>query len=313
MQLRIGERDPRTGLYAVIWPDGSTTLNGQKVFNSAHEVGDLVLATRRSDGMMILDAAKASDGSDGSNSIDREIGVKEFGSKPIGYLNGQVFNNEDEIVVPRYLMIQCISYYDPFYVYGGGSIGLQSCPMLFSGSTPGAGEIFRAGHKATLSYPRLYLTDTSLASFGSFSPLYLTSPTIGSTIKRARLEDNIIYAPPPDRGFFEGIVMYELQVDTLQWPGASTEVKVTPVEYKLRSSNGFLFDLPIPPDRCEMKVALRQDRISQAQSIDFQGFDKIRAYEDFLNFAIQPPDSPLVSKTAFIVKYDKRNGRVSVA
>jgi hypothetical protein len=295
MQFRIGERDPRTGLYAVIWPDGSTTLNGQKVFNSAHEVGDLVLATRRSDGMMILDAAKAFDGSNGE--IDREIGVKEFGNKPVGYLNGQVFNNENEIVVPRYLMIQCISYYDPFYDYGDESRGLQSCPMLFSGNTL-AGAIFRAGHEV---------------GFQGYTPLYQTSPTTGSTVKTARLENNTIYEVPVNTAYFEGIRMYELQVDTKQWSGTSVEVKCTPVDYKLRSSNSFLYDIRVPPDRCEMRVTLRQDRIPQAELINFQGFDRIRAYADFLNYAIQPPDSPLVSKTAFIVKYDKRNGRVSVA
>jgi hypothetical protein len=94
VEFRIGDRDPVTGLYNVIYPDGSTTRNGLKIFNAAHQTGDLVLATQRSDGMMILDAAKAIDISSGE--IDREIGVKEFGSKPVGYLAGQVFNNEEE-------------------------------------------------------------------------------------------------------------------------------------------------------------------------------------------------------------------------
>lgn len=96
MQLRIGERDSATGLYYVIYPDGSKLLNGMKIFNAAHQLGDVVLATRRSDGMMILEGVKVSGSSDGGR-IDRDVGVEEFGSKPIGYLNGQVFNNEEEI------------------------------------------------------------------------------------------------------------------------------------------------------------------------------------------------------------------------
>jgi hypothetical protein len=94
MQYRIGDRDPVTGLYTVIWPDGSKTLNGLKVFNAAHQSGDPVLAMQRSDGLMILDSVKAVE------SV-LEIGkLRGFGEQPIGYLAGQVWNNEDEIVLP---------------------------------------------------------------------------------------------------------------------------------------------------------------------------------------------------------------------
>lgn len=98
MQFRIGDRDPVTGLYDVIWPDGSFTRNGMKIFNSAHEFGDVVQVTRRSDGMLILDGVKAAD-TDGSTPLT-EIGLKGFGEKPVGYLNGQVFNNEEEVILP---------------------------------------------------------------------------------------------------------------------------------------------------------------------------------------------------------------------
>jgi hypothetical protein len=54
VEFRIGDRDPQTGLYEVIYPDGSQTLNGMKIFNAAHQVGDVVRATRRSDGMLLL-------------------------------------------------------------------------------------------------------------------------------------------------------------------------------------------------------------------------------------------------------------------
>jgi hypothetical protein len=95
LRLRIGDRDSTTGLYQVIWPDGSSTLNGIKIFNATHEVGDPVLAARRSDGMMILDSVKAVD------VAATEIGVEKFGEQPIGYLRGQVFNiDEDEVKIP---------------------------------------------------------------------------------------------------------------------------------------------------------------------------------------------------------------------
>jgi hypothetical protein len=96
MQYRIGDRDPVTGLYDVIYPDGSHTRNGIKIFNSQHEFGDVVLATRRSDGMMILDSVKATLTEVAPNSF----GLGGFGEKPVGYLAGQVFNNEAEVILP---------------------------------------------------------------------------------------------------------------------------------------------------------------------------------------------------------------------
>jgi hypothetical protein len=96
MQYRIGDRDPVTGLYDVIHPDGSATRNGIKIFNSAHEFGDVVLATQRSDGMMILDGVKATL----TEVVTNSFGLGGFGEKPVGYLAGQVFNNEEEVILP---------------------------------------------------------------------------------------------------------------------------------------------------------------------------------------------------------------------
>jgi hypothetical protein len=93
VEFRIGERDSATGLYQVIWPDGGVTLNGMKIFNAEHRVGDVVQATRRSDGMMILDGPKA---------VDEPVGLFGAvpGGKPDGYLRGQIWNDEDELAVP---------------------------------------------------------------------------------------------------------------------------------------------------------------------------------------------------------------------
>jgi hypothetical protein len=93
MEFRIGDRDPTTGLYYVIWPDGSQMLNGIKAFNSEHQSGEVVRATRRSDGMWILDSSKAIDRSGGASS--NPIAQSSIGNVS-GSLLGQVFNTEDE-------------------------------------------------------------------------------------------------------------------------------------------------------------------------------------------------------------------------
>lgn len=97
MQFRIGDRDPETGLYNVIWPDGSSTRNGIKIFNAAYEPGDIVAATRRSDGLFALDSVKAIDPPSlptfGEGSA---ILTKASIRNERGYLQGQVFNNEEE-------------------------------------------------------------------------------------------------------------------------------------------------------------------------------------------------------------------------
>ena len=92
MQYRIGERDPNTGLYNVIHPDGSITLNGIKIYNAETQVGDVVQATRRSDGMLILDGVAAAESS-------RFV-------EPQSYLDGQVWNREAELSI---LSLQLLS------------------------------------------------------------------------------------------------------------------------------------------------------------------------------------------------------------
>jgi hypothetical protein len=93
VEFRIGDRDSATGLYDVIWPDGGVTRNGIKIFNSEHRFGDVVLATERSDGMMILDGVKAV-----------EVFTSSLDLSPIlkadSYLNGQIFNSENEVMLP---------------------------------------------------------------------------------------------------------------------------------------------------------------------------------------------------------------------
>jgi hypothetical protein len=109
MVLRIGDRDPATGLYYVIWPDGSSTLNGVKIFNAAHQAGDVVRVTRRSDGLLMLDGAKAVEVA----TADKSISVKELGKPPEGYLNGQIWNTEEKSK-PQVIIIKFAPVYrDP--------------------------------------------------------------------------------------------------------------------------------------------------------------------------------------------------------
>ena len=112
MEFRIGGRDGETGLYDVIWADGGVTRNGVKIFNSEHQFGDVVLGTERSDGMIILDSAKAS-----TNLLpipDGAFSTASAGSGR-GYLNGQIWNEEEE-VLGTYLKIEVVVFRSPYVV-----------------------------------------------------------------------------------------------------------------------------------------------------------------------------------------------------
>jgi hypothetical protein len=126
MQFRIGTRDPVTGLYSVIYPDGSSTLNGIKIFNAAHETGDVVLATRRSDGMMILDSAKAVDIDLGAVLTQGSIGSANSVQSPIGnykgYLGGQLFN--DELMIGKKKAF--LTNYETYFLAASASFPLLS-------------------------------------------------------------------------------------------------------------------------------------------------------------------------------------------
>jgi hypothetical protein len=92
VEFRIGGRDPVTGLYYVIYPDGSETLHGLKIFNAAHQVGDVVRATLRSDGMMMLDGVKA-EPTPTVPVAQSPLPGGDFVAR--SYLNGRVFNDEE--------------------------------------------------------------------------------------------------------------------------------------------------------------------------------------------------------------------------
>lgn len=137
MELRIGDRNPVTGLYDVIWPDGGVTQNGVKIFNSEHQFGDVVLATQRSDGMMILDGVKA------TLTVATELGILKFGEQPVGYLNGQVWNEEEEIL-GTYVKIEVVVFRSPYVVTTGEPQSLGNYPVFVDPHLfiPGSGSVF---------------------------------------------------------------------------------------------------------------------------------------------------------------------------
>lgn len=77
---RIGERDPETGRYQVIAPDGSASRDGLKVF-TADAPGTPVLSTDRTDGLKVLDSRKP---------IDRPYFPEPLATPPL-YREGRVF------------------------------------------------------------------------------------------------------------------------------------------------------------------------------------------------------------------------------
>lgn len=144
MEFRIGDRDPVTGLYDVIYPDGGVTRNGMKVFNAEHQFGDVVLATERSDGLMILDGVVAVDvptpivsatlsplrwrslslgrGGDFSGAF---AGGGGDGGGGVGYLNGQVFNEGEEVPIPTISIDFAPNSPTALFLGGGGSFVLR--------------------------------------------------------------------------------------------------------------------------------------------------------------------------------------------
>lgn len=57
---RIGDRDPATGKYEMIYPDGSKATGAEKLYSAESKPGDRVLAQQRTDGTWLLSEAGAS-------------------------------------------------------------------------------------------------------------------------------------------------------------------------------------------------------------------------------------------------------------
>lgn len=84
---RIGDRIPQTGSHELIYPDGSIDPNAIKLYGAKHEIGDQVLAQRRSDSAWLLSEA-------GARSVRAKPAASRFGDQR-GYLQGRRFNLEE--------------------------------------------------------------------------------------------------------------------------------------------------------------------------------------------------------------------------
>lgn len=106
--VRIGDRDPITGRYQVLEPDGGIDPNGIKVFNSQEQYGDRVLPFRRLDGAIGIDSEKGS----------KARTPTAFPKCP-GYLASQVFNCEEPPKKKQKSPIHVLYFSDGNYWVGG--------------------------------------------------------------------------------------------------------------------------------------------------------------------------------------------------
>lgn len=106
--VRIGDRDPVTGRYEVLEPDGGVDPNGIKVFNSQEQYGDRVLPFRRLDGAIGLDSEKGS-----------KVRTPTAFPKCPGYLASQVFNCEEPKPVKKDGKIWILFLYNNQLYVGG--------------------------------------------------------------------------------------------------------------------------------------------------------------------------------------------------
>lgn len=96
--FRIGDRDPATGMYWVVAPDGSIAGLGQKLFDEEIQAGDKVTARQRTDGTWLLlgrdgGAATLSSRQKTARAIDQE--AKPQRAKP-EYRRLEVFNQDED-------------------------------------------------------------------------------------------------------------------------------------------------------------------------------------------------------------------------
>jgi hypothetical protein len=298
MQFRIGDRDPQTGLYIVLHPDGGESLNGIKNFNGAHQAGDPVLATQRSDGMLILHSNAAVEIADPL--IFRRTGDSQ------GYNQGQIWNTEESAPV-KHLIVRYRAIFDEletdFYTLPEGGSFVR--PLIVSGS------------QRSIPYG---------GYFGGFS---------GSDNARSFGPNQaIVYSYPYPGTYYAGGGYYELQLNLDLWEGSSIEIHLVPVNfpnYSVDSGDSLYgtgyglqsntFDRIV--SRCEMEweIARSQKSIPYEDEEILLSDPLIRAYDDFNSEILPSMANSNIDytfdghpyKTAFIINCNRRSGRVSVS
>lgn len=115
--VRIGDRDPQTGLHKTLDACGNEALNGEKIFSASHQSGDIVRVTRAGGSNLLqLDSINAR-----SPVQERSI----LGDNCPGYFNGQIFSCEEELKKRKlepWLLRQEASYGDGIYRFSGPAL-----------------------------------------------------------------------------------------------------------------------------------------------------------------------------------------------
>ena len=122
--VKIGDRDPVTGRYQVLEPNGGVDVGGVKVFNSQEQYGDRVLPFRRLDGTIALDSEKGS-----------KVKPPTAFPKCPGYLASQVFNCEEPPKKKKKGPIHVLYFSNGAYWVGGHQEEPE--PVIFPNGTSG--------------------------------------------------------------------------------------------------------------------------------------------------------------------------------
>jgi hypothetical protein len=124
---RIGDRDPLTGNYSALYPDGSETANGRKLYDAHSVKGDMATGLPLTDGTIGLLGQK---GQLSPLTLPEQEGVRGIATQGalkdnnVGYINGQVWNYEEEVVeeIGFELDFFGIRATDQVYTFRGGGV-----------------------------------------------------------------------------------------------------------------------------------------------------------------------------------------------
>jgi hypothetical protein len=124
---RIGDRDPVTGNYSALYPDGSETANGRKLYDAHSVRSDRAAGLPLNDGTIGLLGQK---GQLSPLALPEQEGVRGIATQGplkdnnVGYINGQVWNYEEEVVeeIAFELFFFGIRATDQVYTFRGGGV-----------------------------------------------------------------------------------------------------------------------------------------------------------------------------------------------
>jgi hypothetical protein len=196
--FRIGDRDPATGMYWVIGPDGAIAGLGRKLFDEKVQAGDKVTAKPRSDGTWLLLGRDGGATALTNRRRDRAVEAIERESAPKRakpeYRKLDVFNRSEKEGGDWDLMrVSCTAQN---WVYlGVDPVNFQGVYDPPATAVPARLAVSVAGITGTIEYPGigtqpmpfLYSGGTPIAyAYGEIEPTlpWLFAPTTGSAFDR---------------------------------------------------------------------------------------------------------------------------------